>query len=50
MAFIQNLGSLRSPVGTYANLPITGNTLGDLRIVSDIGALYTWIRLYSRGQ
>ena len=43
MAFIQNLGSLRSPVGTYANLPITGNALGDLRIVSDIGALYTWM-------
>ena len=43
MDFIQNLGSLRSPVGTYANLPITGNTLGDLRIVSDIGALYTWM-------
>jgi hypothetical protein len=42
MAFIQQLGSLRSPVNTYANLPITGNVLGDLRIATDIGVLYTW--------
>jgi len=42
MAFIQNLGSLRSPVSTYANLPITGNVLGDLRILTDLGVLYTW--------
>ena len=43
MAFIQNLGSLRSAVSTYANLPISGNTLGDLRIITDLGVLYTWM-------
>ncbi len=42
MAFVQRLGSLRSPVSTYANLPITGNVLGDLRILTDLGVLYTW--------
>jgi len=41
--FIQQLGSLRSPVSTYANLPITGNVLGDLRILTDLGVLYTWM-------
>ena len=43
MAFLQNLGSLRSPVSTYVNLPISGNTLGDLRIITDLGVLYTWM-------
>jgi hypothetical protein len=42
MAFIQQLGSLRSPVNTYTNLPITGNVIGDLRIITDLGVLYTW--------
>jgi hypothetical protein len=43
MAFIQQLGQMRSPATTYATLPISGNVLGDLRIVSDIGCLYTWM-------
>ena len=43
MAFVQQLGQLRSPATTYATLPISGNILGDLRIVSDIGYLYTWM-------
>ena len=49
MAFIQQLGSLRSPVSTYANLPITGNVLGDLRIITDLGVLYTWTSESSSG-
>jgi hypothetical protein len=47
--FIQNLGSLRSPISTYANLPITGNVLGDLRILTDVGDLYTWTSESSSG-
>jgi hypothetical protein len=42
MAFIQHLGQLRSPVSTYANLPLSGNTLGDIRITLDIGVAYSW--------
>mgnify|MGYP001401582936 CR=1 FL=1 len=43
MAFVQQLGQLRSPATTYATLPISGNTLGDLRIITDLGVLYTWM-------
>jgi len=43
MAFIQKLGQLRAPVETYAQLPITGNVIGDLRILSDLGTLWTWM-------
>lgn len=43
MAFIQKLGQLRAPVQTYAQLPITGNVLGDLRILSDLGSLWVWM-------
>jgi hypothetical protein len=49
MGFVQRLGSLRSPVSTYANLPITGNILGDLRILTDVGVLYTWMIESSSG-
>jgi len=49
MAFIQQLGSLRSPKATYAALPITGNEIGDLRILTDIGVLYTWTSESSSG-
>ena len=49
MAFIQRLGQLRSPVSTYSNLPITGNVLGDVRIVTDTGDAYTWMITSSNG-
>jgi len=49
MSFIQSLGQLRAPVSTYVNLPITENVLGDLRIVSDVGSLYTWMNPSSSG-
>jgi hypothetical protein len=49
MAFIQKLGQLRSPVQTYAQLPITGNVLGDLRILSDLGTLWVWMSSNSSG-
>ena len=43
MAYVQQLGQMRSPAATYAALPITGNVLGDLRIIQDLGSLYTWM-------
>ena len=43
MAFQQSLGQLRAAVATYASLPLTGNMKGDIRIVLDLGAAYTWI-------
>jgi hypothetical protein len=43
MAFIQQLGQLRSPAATYAALPTSGNVLGDLRLITDLGSLYTWM-------
>ena len=49
MAFIQPLGQLRSPVSTYANLPLTGNVQGDLRICIDTGDAYTWMLEASSG-
>jgi len=49
MALTQNIGQLRSPVATYAVLPVTGNVLGDLRITSDVGSLYTWMNANSSG-
>ena len=41
--FQQSLGQLRSAVATYANLPLSGNNKGDIRITLDLGAAYTWI-------
>jgi hypothetical protein len=32
----------KPPVATHANLPISGNELGDLRYVEDVGAIYRW--------
>jgi hypothetical protein len=49
MSFIQPLGQLRAPVATYAQLPITGNVLGDLRILSDLGTLWVWMNSASSG-
>lgn len=49
MAFIQRLGQLRSPVSTYANLPLTGNVLGDVRLATDTGDAYTWMLEASSG-
>ena len=49
MAFIQPLGQLRSPVSTYASLPLTGNVRGDLRISTDTGDAYTWMLVASSG-
>jgi hypothetical protein len=49
MAFLQPLGQLRSPVSTYANLPLTGNVHGDLRISTDTGDAYTWMLVESSG-
>lgn len=49
MAFIQPLGQLRSPVSTYASLPLTGNVQGDLRICLDTGDAYTWMLEASSG-
>jgi hypothetical protein len=43
MAYIQPLGQLRASVSTYAQLPITENVLGDLRIIQDLGVLYMWM-------
>jgi hypothetical protein len=42
MAFINKLSQLRSPVAAYANLPVSGNVKGDLRIVTDTGEIYMW--------
>lgn len=49
MAFTQRLGQLRSPAASYAELPLSSNVLGDLRIVADIGVLYTWMSESSSG-
>ena len=49
MPFIQRLGQLRSPVSTYANLPLTGNVLGDVRLSTDTGDAYTWMLEASSG-
>jgi len=49
MAFIQHLSGLRSPVATYANLPLTDNVQGDLRISLDTGDAYTWMLVASSG-
>jgi hypothetical protein len=49
MAFIQHLSGLRSPVATYANLPLTDNVQGDLRIALDTGDAYTWMLVASSG-
>jgi hypothetical protein len=49
MSFIQRLGQLRAAVSTYASLPTSGNVLGDLRIVADLGVLYTWMIESSSG-
>jgi hypothetical protein len=35
-------GGLRTPVATVDLLPATGNTVGDLRVVLDLMALYVW--------
>ena len=43
MAFLQRLGQLRSPVSTYASLPLSSNVLGDVRLVTDTGDAYTWM-------
>jgi hypothetical protein len=42
MSFIQRIAQMRTPVSTYANLPIVGNTKGDLRIATDTGLIYMW--------
>lgn len=49
MSFVQNLGSLRTPVASFTNLPLSGNVEGDIRIVLDIGAAYTWINSNGTG-
>lgn len=49
MAFVQQLGQMRSPAATYAALPITGNVLGDLRLITDLGSLYTWMKSSGSG-
>jgi len=36
------LVSIKSSVATYNDLPITGNTKNDLRIVQDTNQMYTW--------
>lgn len=43
MSYVQRDGQLRSPVATYSALPITGNVLSDIRIVTDLGDAYAWI-------
>lgn len=42
MSYIQRNGQVRSPVTTYATLPITGNVQNDIRITTDVGTAYTW--------
>lgn len=49
MAFIQPTAQLRAAVASYSVLPITSNVLGDLRIVNDLGTLYTWSNASSSG-
>lgn len=49
MAFIQALGELRATVATYAELPLTNNVQGDIRITLDTGAAYTWINASGSG-
>jgi len=35
-------GSWKSPVANYAALPTTGNTLGDVRLTTDVNRAYAW--------
>jgi Concanavalin A-like lectin/glucanases superfamily len=49
MPFIQPLGQLRASVETYAQLPVTENVLGDMRILSDLGTLWVWMNVSSSG-
>jgi len=49
MSHITRLGQLRSPVSTYANLTLTGNVIGDVRVVTDTGDAYTWLLVSPTG-
>ena len=49
MDYVIPVGEVRSPVSTYALLPLTDNILGDVRIVTDTGVAYSWKNLNSSG-